>query len=161
MAERAPAVQSRSDFGESRGTAPQPLAGRPGRAAAGQTLDEIETTLSRKDLTFDSVVVEAFRARLAAARPLSLDAEEHWNKAITLAGNDTSKLRWLGAFAEQCGADEIALRTFQRLGRSPADTSLALAGQQRLAAKIHDISAARTIAEKTLALHAADRKSVV
>src|SRR5207249_10085872 len=102
------------------------------------------------------VVVEAFRARLAAARPLSLNAEVHWNKAITLAGNDSSKLRWLGAFAEQCGADEIALRTFQRLERSPADTSLALAGQQRLASKMHDVSAARTIAEKTLALHTAD-----
>jgi len=135
---------------------PKLLLARLDALAAEQRWDEIETTLSRKDLTFDSVVVEAFRARLAAARPLSLDAEEHWNKAITLAGNDSSKLRWLGAFAEQCGADEIALRTFQRLGRSPADTSLALAGQQRLAAKIHDISAARTIAEKTLALHAAD-----
>ena len=135
---------------------PKLLLARLDALAAEQRWDEIETTLSRKDLTFDSVVVEAFRARLAAARPLSLDAEEHWNKAITLAGNDSSKLRWLGAFAEQCGADEIALRTFQRLGRSPADTSLALAGQQRLAAKMHDISASRTIAEKTLALHADD-----
>src|SRR5437868_10639934 len=135
---------------------PKLLLARLDALAAEQRWDEIETTLSRKDLTFDSVVVEAFRARVAAARPLSLDAEEHWNKAITLAGNDSSRLRWLGALAEQCGADEIALRTFQRLGRSPADTSLALAGQQRLAVKIHDISAARTIAEKTLALHTAD-----
>ena len=124
--------------------------------AAEQRWGEIETTLSRKDLSFDSVVVEAFRARLAAARPLSLNAEVHWNKAITLAGNDSSKLRWLGTFAEQSGADEIALRTFQRLARSPEDAGLALAGQQRLAAKMHDISAARTIAEKTLALHADD-----
>src|SRR5437763_3016233 len=135
---------------------PQLLLARLDALAAEQRWGEIETTLSRKDLSFDSVVVEAFRARLAAARPLSLNAEVHWNKAITLAGNDSSRLRWLGAFAEQCAADEVALRTFQRLGRSPADTSLALAGQQRLAAKIHDISAARTSAEKTLALHPAD-----
>jgi hypothetical protein len=80
----------------------------------------------------------------------------HWNQALALAGNDSSKLRWLGAFAEQSGADEIALRAFQRLARSPGDPSLALAGQQRLAAKMHDISASRTIAEKTLALHADD-----
>src|SRR5256886_12133108 len=134
----------------------QLLLARLDALAAEQRWDEIDTTLSRKDLTFDSVVVEAFRARLAAARPLSLNAEVHWNKAITLAGNDSSKLRWLGAFAEQCGADEIAMRTFQQLARSPADAGLALAGQQRLAAKMHDISAARTTAEKTLALHAAD-----
>jgi len=124
--------------------------------AAEQRWDEIDIALSRKDLTSDPVVVEAFRARLIRVQHSSLDARMHWNQALALAGNDSSKLRWLGAFAEQCGADEIALRTFQRLGRSPADTSLALAGQQRLAAKIHDISAARTIAEKTLALHAAD-----
>jgi hypothetical protein len=134
----------------------QLLLARLDALAAEQRWDEIDTTLSRKDLTFDSVVVEAFRARLAPARHSSLDAEVHWNKAIALAGNDSFKLRWLGTFAEQNGADEIALRTFQRLARSPADASLALAGQQRLAAKMHDISAARTIAEKTLALHAAD-----
>ena len=134
----------------------QLLLARLDALAAEQRWDEIDTTLSRKDLTFDSVVVEAFRARLASARHSSLDAEAHWNKAIALAGNDSSKLRWLGTFAEQNGADEIALRTFQRLARSPADASLALAGQQRLAAKMHDTFAARTIAEKTLALHAAD-----
>src|SRR5437899_727226 len=134
----------------------QLLLARLDALAAEQRWDEIDTTLSRKDLTFDSVVVEAFRARLASARHSSLDAEVHWNKAIALAGNDSSKLRWLGTFAEQNGADEIALRTFQRLARSPEDAGLALAGQQRLAAKMHDISAARTIAEKTLALHAED-----
>ena len=77
----------------------------------------------------------------------------HWNQALALAGNDSSKLRWLGTFAKQSGADEIALRAFQRLAQSPGDPSLALAGQQRLAVKMHDISASRTIAEKTLALH--------
>ena len=69
---------------------------------------------------------------------------------LRLAGNDSSKLRWLGTFAEQSGADEIALRAFQRLAQSPGDPSLALAGQQRLAVKMHDISASRTIAEKTV-----------
>ena len=124
--------------------------------AAEQRWEEIDATLSRRDLTPYPVVIEAFRARLIPARHSSLDAEVHWNKAIALAGNDSSKLRWLGTFAEQSGADEIALRTFQRLARSPEDAGLALAGQQRLAAKMHDISAARTIAEKTLALHADD-----
>jgi hypothetical protein len=146
-------VLSLVDPGEGRD---QLLLARLDALAAEQRWDEIDTTLSRKDLTFDSVVVEAFRARLAPARHSSLDAEVHWSKAIALAGNDSFKLRWLGTFAEQNGADEIALRTFQQLARSPADASLALAGQQRLAAKMHDISAARTIAEKTLALHAAD-----
>ena len=80
----------------------------------------------------------------------------HWNQALALAGNDSSKLRWLGAFAEQSAANEIALRAFQRLARAPGDPSLALAGQQRLAAKMHGIPASRTIAEKTLALHADD-----
>ena len=134
----------------------QLLLARLDALAAGQRWDEIETTLSRRDLTFDPVVVEAFRARLALARHSSLDGEEHWSKAVALAGNDSSKLRWLGTFAEQSGANEIALRTFQHLARSSADTGFALAGQQRLAAKMHDISAARTIAEKTLALHTGD-----
>jgi hypothetical protein len=134
----------------------QLLLARLDALAAEQRWDEIDATLSRKDLTSDPVVIEAFRARLIPARHSSLDAEVHWNKAIALAGNDSSKLRWLGTFAEQSGADEIALRTFQQLARSPADAGLALAGQQRLAAKMHDISAARTISEKTLALHADD-----
>ena len=124
--------------------------------AAEQRWDEIDIALSRKDLSSDPVVVEAFRARLIWAQHSSLDARMHWNQALALAGNDSSKLRWLGAFAEQNGADEIALRAFQRLARSPGDPSLALAGQQRLAAKMHDISASRAIAEKTLALHADD-----
>ena len=115
---------------------------------------EIDIALSRKDLSSDPVVVEAFRARLIRAQHSSLDARMHWNQALVLAGNDSSKLRWLGTFAEQSGADEIALRAFQRLAQSPGDPSLALAGQQRLAVKMHDISASRTIAEKTLALHA-------
>jgi hypothetical protein len=134
----------------------QLLLARLDALAAEQRWDEIDATLSRKDLTSDPVVIEAFRARLIPARHSSLDAEVHWNKAVALAGNDSSKLRWLGTFAEQSGADEIALRTFQQLARSPADAGLALAGQQRLAAKMHDISAARTISEKTLALHADD-----
>jgi len=134
----------------------QLLLARLDALSAEQRWDEIDATLSRKDLTSDPVVIEAFRARLIPARHSSFDAEVHWNKAIALAGNDSSKLRWLGTFAEQSGADEIALRTFQQLARSPADAGLALAGQQRLAAKMHDISAARTISEKTLALHADD-----
>src|SRR5205823_12463384 len=117
---------------------------------------EIDIALSRKDLSSDPVVVEAFRARLIRAQHSSLDARMHWNQALVLAGNDSSKLRWLGAFAEQSGVDKIALRAFQQLARSPGDPSLALAGQQRLAAKMHDISASRTTAEKTLALHADD-----
>jgi len=56
---------------------PQLLLARLDALAAEQRWGEIETTLSRKDLSFDSVVVEAFRARLAAARPLSLNAEVH------------------------------------------------------------------------------------
>jgi hypothetical protein len=75
---------------------------------------------------------------------------------MVLAGNDPAKLRRLGSFAEQSGADEIALHIFQRLARSHADASLALAGQQRLVAKMHDTSMAQTIAEKTLALNTAD-----
>ena len=134
----------------------QLLLARLDALAAEQRWDEIDTTLSRKDLTFDPVVAEAFRARLGLARHSSLDAEMHWNKAMALAGNDPAKLRWLGSFAERSGADQIALQAFQRLARSPADISVALAGQQRLVAKMHDTSMARTIAEKTLVLNTAD-----
>jgi hypothetical protein len=141
---------------ESREGRPQLLLARLDALAAEQRWDEIDTMLSRTDLTFDPMVIEAFRARLGLARHSSLDAEMHWNKAIALAGNEPAKLRWLATFAERSGADEIALHTFQRLARSPTDASLALAGQQRLVAKMHDISVARTIAEKTLALHPAD-----
>jgi hypothetical protein len=124
--------------------------------AAQQRWDEIDTTLSRKDLTFDQVILEAFRARVARTRQHSLDAEFHWSKAMALAGSDSSKLRWLGTFAEQSGADDIALHCFQHLARAPEQARFALASQQRLASKAQDISAARTVAEKTLALRIDD-----
>jgi len=43
---------------------------------------EIDIALSRKDLSSDPVVVEAFRARLIRAQHSSLDARMHWNQAL-------------------------------------------------------------------------------
>jgi len=118
--------------------------------------DEIDALLARKDLRFDPVVTESFRARVAQEKQSTLEAELHWSKAISLAGSDSSKLRFVAAFAEQSGANDAALRAFDQLARAPQQAAFALAGQERLALKQHDIASARAVAEKTLALRQED-----
>lgn len=117
---------------------------------------EIEETLARTDLTFDASVIEAFRARAAQEQRAALDAEFHWSKAIAAASNDPEKLRFVANFAEQSGATEAALHAFDQLARWPEDALAAVAGQQRLAAKTRDITAARNLAEKALTLQSGD-----
>jgi hypothetical protein len=113
---------------------------------------EIEAALARPDLGFDATVIESFRARAAQEQQATLDAEFHWSKAIDAANNDPEKLRFIADFAEQSGATEAALQAFEQLARWPEHALVALAGQQRLAAKTRDINAARALAEKELAL---------
>jgi tetratricopeptide (TPR) repeat protein len=117
---------------------------------------EIDETLARPDLGFDPTVIEAFRARAAQEQHATLDAEFHWGKAIDAANNDPEKLRFVAEFAERSGATEAALRAFDQLGRWPEHLLVAVAGQQRLAAKARDMTAARDLAEKALALQGND-----
>ncbi len=117
---------------------------------------EIEEALARPHLGFDPAIIEAFRARAAQEQRATLDAEFHWSKAIDAAANDPQKLQFVANFAEQSGATEAALRAFDQLARAPEYALVALAGQQRLAAKTRDITAARNLAEKQLALQSND-----
>lgn len=111
---------------------------------------EIETALARPDLGLDPTVIEAFRARTAQEQRATLDAEFHWSKAIEATNNDPQKLQFVADFAERSGATEVALRAFDQLARWPEYLLIAVAGQQRLAAKNRDITAARDLAEKAL-----------
>jgi hypothetical protein len=117
---------------------------------------EIDAALARPDLGLDPTVIESFRARAGEEQRATLDAEFHWSKAIDSANNDPQKLLFVADFAERSGATEAALRAFDQLGRWPEHLLVAVAGQQRLAAKTRDISVARDLAEKALTLQSGD-----
>lgn len=117
---------------------------------------EIEAALARPDLGLDPTVIEAFRARTAQEQRVTLDAEFHWSKAIEATNNDPQKLQFVADFAERSGATEVALRAFDQLARSPEHLLIAMAGQQRLAAKTRDIAVARDLAEKALSWQGSD-----
>ncbi|MBV9009073.1 MAG: hypothetical protein JO354_07900 [Verrucomicrobia bacterium] len=137
-------------------TARQLLLARLDALASEKRWSEIEAALSRPDLKFDTSVIESFRARVAAEQHATLDANLHWNKAIAAAAGDAKKLQFIASFAEQSGAPEAALQAYDQLARSPEQTLAALAGEQRLAAKMRDANAARNLAEKALALNSTD-----
>src|SRR5205807_1734152 len=56
-----------------------------------QRWNDIDGALDRTDVTLDPSVIESFRARTALERNANLDAEVHWNHAISLAASDPYK----------------------------------------------------------------------
>ncbi|MDQ2868965.1 MAG: hypothetical protein M3R59_11250, partial [Verrucomicrobiota bacterium] len=128
--------------------------------AAEQNWKEIDAILARPDLNFPPSAVEAFRARAQEERGSTLDASAHWNKAIALANGDPYRLRFVARFAETSNANNPALRAYDQLSRLPQHAAFALAGQQRIAAKMRDTATARLAAEKILALHADDPDAI-
>jgi hypothetical protein len=111
---------------------------------------DVEDTLTRPDLTLDPPVIESFRARTAQERGAVLDAEVHWNHAISLAGTDPFKLRFVASFAEQSRANAAALKAYQQLARFPQHARIAYAGAERVAQRTGDASAQRSAAEKVV-----------
>jgi hypothetical protein len=113
-----------------------------------QRWNEIESFLIRPDLTLDPYVLESFRARTSQEKNANLDAEVHWNHAISLAANDPNKLRFVATFAEQSHASGVALRAYEQLAKIPEHAVGAYLATERLSAMNADTAVQRDAAEK-------------
>ncbi len=113
-----------------------------------QRWTDIDDTLTRPDLTLDPSVIESFRARAAQERGAVLDAEVHWNHAISLAGTDGGKLRFVATFAEQSRANASALKAYEQLARFPTEARAALEGSERISQRTGDAGVQRAAAQK-------------
>jgi hypothetical protein len=116
-----------------------------------QRWTDIDDTLSRPELTLDPSVIESFRARTAQERGATLDAEVHWNHAISLAGTDPFKLRFVANFAEQSHANSVALKAYEQLARFPEQARIAYRGAARVSQKTGNAAIERAAAEKIAA----------
>ena len=121
----------------------QLLLSRLDALASLQRWNDIDDVLNRSDVTLDASVIESFRARTAQERNAVLDAEVHWNHAISLAGTDPFKLRFVANFAEQSRASAAALKAYDQLARFPDQADLAHRGTQRVSQKSGETAAQR------------------
>ena len=117
-----------------------------------QRWNDIESLLAHPNLTLDPSVLESFRARTAQEKDATLDAEMHWNHAISLAANDAYKLRFVAHFAEQSHASAAALKAYEQLAKIPQHAVTAYRATQRLSASSGDATVQRSAAEKIAAL---------
>lgn len=113
-----------------------------------QRWNDIDGVLNRTDVTLDPSVIESFRARTALERNANLDAEVHWNHAISLAGSDPYKLRFVANFAEQTRATAAALKAYEQLARFPEHADFAYRGTQRVSQRSGDTAAQRAAMSK-------------
>ena len=113
-----------------------------------QRWNDIDGVLNRTDVTLDPSVIESFRARTALERNANLDAEVHWNHAISLAAGDPYKLRFVANFAEQSRATAAALKAYEQLARFPEHADFAYRGTQRVSQRSGDTAAQRTAMSK-------------
>ncbi|MEY2440177.1 MAG: hypothetical protein QOI34_1562 [Verrucomicrobiota bacterium] len=126
----------------------QLLLARLDALAALQRWNEIDTLLVNPDLTLDPSVLESFRARAAQEQNAPLDAELHWNHAISFAAGDAFKLRFVANFAEQSHAGGVALRAYDQLAKFPEHAAFAYHGTERLSAGREGLSVQKAAAEK-------------
>ena len=113
-----------------------------------QRWNDIDGVLNRTDVTLDPSVIESFRARTALERNANLDAEVHWNHAISLAASDPYKLRFVANFAEQSRATATALKAYEQLARFPEHADFAYRGTQRVSQRSGDTAAERAAMSK-------------
>ena len=113
-----------------------------------QRWNDIDSVLNRTDVTLDPSVIESFRARTALERNANLDAEVHWNHAISLAAGDPYKLRFVANFAEQSRATAAALKAYEQLARFPEHADFAYRGTQRVSQRSGDTAVQRTAMSK-------------
>ena len=113
-----------------------------------QRWNDIDGALDRTDVTLDPSVIESFRARTALERNANLDAEVHWNHAISLAASDPYKLRFVANFAEQSRATAAALKAYEQLARFPEHADFAYRGTQRVSQRSGDTAVQRTAMSK-------------
>jgi hypothetical protein len=109
-----------------------------------QRWNDIDDALNRTDVTLDPSVIETFHARTAQERGASLDAEVHWNHAISLASADPDKLRFVANFAEQSRATAVALKAYEQLARFPEHADFAYHGIERVSQQSGDTAMQRT-----------------
>jgi hypothetical protein len=126
----------------------QLLLARLDALASLQRWNDIDDVLNRSDVTLDSSVIESFRARTAQERNAILDAEVHWNYAISLAGADPYKLGFVANFAEQSNATAAALKAYEQLARFPEQADLAYRGTQRVSQKSGETTTQRAAMSK-------------
>ena len=129
----------------------QLLLSRLDALATMQRWNEIDDVLNRTDVTLDPSVIESFRARTAQERNAVLDAEVHWNHAISLAASDPFKLRFVANFAEQSRASAAALKAYEELARYPEQADFAFRGTQRVSQKSGETATQRTAMAKIAA----------
>ena len=113
-----------------------------------QRWNDIDEILGQSEVTLDPSVIESFHARTAQERNATLDAEMHWNHAISLAASDPFKLRFVANFAEQSHATAVAMKAYEQLARFPEQADLAYRGLQRVSLKSGDIAAQRSAMAK-------------
>ena len=113
-----------------------------------QRWNDIDEVLRQNEVTLDPAVIESFHARTAQERNSTLDAEMHWNHAISLAASDPFKLRFVANFAEQSHAIGVALKAYEQLARYPEQADVAYRGIERVGKQSGDISAQRTAMAK-------------
>ena len=116
-----------------------------------QRWNDIDDVLSRSDVTLDPSVIESFHARTAQERNAALDAEVHWSHAISLAGTDPYKLRFVANFAEQSHATAAALKAYDQLARFPEHADFAYLGIERVSQKSGETTTQRTAMAKIVA----------
>ncbi len=133
----------------------QLLLSRLDALASLQRWSDIDSLLGHPGLTLDPSVLESFRARAAQERNSNLDAEMHWSHALSLAGGDPFKLRFVANFAEQSHANGVALKAYDQLGKFPEHADFAFRATQLLSTRAGDLPTQRAAAEKT-ASHARD-----
>ena len=126
----------------------QLLLARMDALATLQRWNDIDDLLNRNDITLDPSVIESFRARTAQERNATLDAEVHWNHAISLAGTDPYKLGFVANFAEQSHATTAALKAYEQLARYPDQADIAYRGTQRVSQRSGETTTQRTAMAK-------------
>lgn len=121
---------------------------------------DIDELLNRPEITLDPCVTESFRARTAAERGSILDAEAHWNHAISLAGTEPEKLRFVANFAEESHAGDAALKAYEALARFPEDGRDAYLGIERIGRRSGDAKTEQAAAEKVAAASPDDPNAI-
>jgi hypothetical protein len=113
-----------------------------------QRWNDIDELLGESEVTLDPAVIESFHARTAQERSATLDAEVHWNHAISLAGTDPFKLKFVANFAEQSRATAAALKAYDQLARFPEQADVAYRGIQRVGQLSGETATQRTAMAK-------------
>ncbi|MFL6513467.1 MAG: hypothetical protein ACJ8M1_00415 [Chthoniobacterales bacterium] len=121
-----------------------------------QRWNDIHNLLSGPNLTLDPSVLECFKARTAQEQNSSLDADMHWNHALSLASGDPLKLRFVADFAQKSRAFTIALKAYEQLTKFPEHAAFAYRAIEHLSADPNDSSIQRAAAEKVVAMAGSD-----